>query len=81
MDYGEESGKGSMGMSGKAEYDDYDKTGSKYETSYRKEDDKDSKSKSKGKIKSKMYYSNKASTKPYYDKEENEEEEEKEENM
>ena len=81
MDYGDESGKGSMGMSGRAEYNDYDNTGNKYETSYRKEDDKDSKSKSKGKIKSKMYYSNKASTKPYYEKEENEEEEEKEENM
>ena len=76
MEYGEESGKGSMGMSGRAGYD-YDNTKSKYETSYRKEDDKDGKLSSKDKLKSKMYYSTKSNN----EKEDNEEEDEKDENM
>ncbi len=82
MEYESESGKkyasGSMGMSGRAEYD-YDNTGSKYEDStLRKEDSKESQSKSKSKSKK---LKAKYSTKPFNEKEDEKEEDEKEENL
>ena len=79
MEYGTESGKrymGSMGMSGRAEYDYDNKENKDEDSGLRKEDSKESKSKSK--TKSKRLKAN-YSTKPFNEKDEQKEEDEKEE--